>query len=202
MCDYKNAINAAGELSKSTLVFFAGIASILFVRDLVHIPNCIAEVLFEFVIGGLTLQICIGLGSALINCILEHSAAHFAIGKLIESILEPIVLVGGFYSIYLFIKEGKSSPKAKHAKYSAIGNLIGSSIAVCLASYLCFEIEKAHHTSTSNQFTGMKDRDIDENLKDLFGDKHVILGMNVLARIFAEAIARCLEHRCTKKIHV
>lgn len=97
--DYKNAKYAVGvEILKLVLVLFAAVVAIVS-HDLVHISNHIAEVLFEFVIGGLILQICIGLKCALINCLLDCSSVHFPIEKLLERILKPIVFVGGFFSI-------------------------------------------------------------------------------------------------------
>lgn len=206
--DYKNAKYAAGEILKSVLVLFAAVIAVTVSHDLVHISNHIAEVLFEFVIGGLILQICIGLGCALINCLLDCSSVHFAIEKLLESILEPIVFVGGFFSIYLFFKAAKGTLSAEHAKYSAVGNLIGSSLAVCLASYLCYRITEAQHTSVhlyrpSNQTSfGTEKASLSEVFKSLYDVKNAISSMNVLARVFAEGVARCLEHECTKKFHI
>lgn len=179
-------------------------------QNLFHISNCIAEILFDFLIGGLTLQICLVLGDAIINCVLDCNAAHLTIEKLVEGILEPIVFVGGFFSIYLFVTAKNRTLKAQQAKYTAIGNLIGSSIAVFVATYLCFQAEEFVVPNTTT--VAPVQRDVDEvvwnrsayepleHIENMYDKKNSILAMNMFARMFAEIFVKCFE-TFTHKIH-
>lgn len=246
-CNLKNAKTAAMETLKSLLVFFSALAAIYVCVGLVEISHCIWEVIYEFVIGGLTLQICLGLGDAFIHSLFGCSTIDCSVHKLLESIVEPIIFIGGFFSIFTYFKSKKSSKEAQHAKYSALGNIIGSTIVIVLAIYLCFKIEedakktdeeykiraaeeharKVEMQQFANNITLQmhsvrkelekltRDWNIDsdsnstesvlemqyfedymnEPIVQLYDKKNSILAMNMLARIFAEGLAKCVEHK-------
>lgn len=212
---FEKAKDAAGESLKSVLVLFAAVAAITATTDLFYISNCIAETLYDFLIGGLILQICLGLGDALINCALDCNPVHLTFDKLLESILEPIVFVGGFFSIYLFVKADKDSMKAQRAKYSAIGNLIGSTLAVSVASYLCFRLEEFVVSNTTtvgpvvevdwDEYSfGLEEPNFSKDIvSNMFDKKNSILAMNAFARMFAEIFVKGVEtftHKLQKVI--
>lgn len=133
---------AAMEMLKSTLVIFAAAAAIYVTQDIVVISNCIGEVIFEFVVGGLTLQILLGLGDAFVHGLFGCSTIDCNVHKLVESIVEPIVFIGGLFSIFTYFKSAKRTKEARYAKYAGIGNLIGSTIVIVLAIFFCFKIEE------------------------------------------------------------
>lgn len=141
-CDIKKIKEAVIEVLKSLLVVSAVAALYAVTQTPVKIPSCTGEVLFEFLIGGLTLQICLGIGDAFIHTLFGCTTIDCTVHKIVENILEPIVFIGGFFSIYTYCKSTKGSREGQYAKYSALGNLIGSTITIVLAIYFCLQIEE------------------------------------------------------------
>lgn len=243
-CDFKNAKTAAMETLKSVLVFFSALAAIYVCTELVEISHCIWEVIYEFVIGGLTLQICLGLGDAIIHSMFGCSTIDCTVHKALETVVEPIIFIGGFFSIFTYFNSKKGSKEALHAKYSALGNIIGSTIVIALAIYSCYKIEEdaeqkekeytaraaqehAFHVQLQQIADDMARNmkllkemekgfniepdsnlttqslpepfdfgdDMKESVVQLYDKKNSILAMNILARIFAEGLAKCVEHK-------
>lgn len=226
------------ETFKSLLVFFSALAAICVCTRLIEISHCIWEVIYEFVIGGLTLQICLGFGDALTHSLFGCSIIDCSVDKALEIVVEPIIFIGGFFSIFTYFKSNKSSKEAQHAKYSALGNIIGSTIVIVLAIYLCFKIEVeaektekeynaraakehadyveyrmnfARQVKELNEMVKKLNYDLDSNstmpeipdfgnevkesFVQLYDKKNAILAMNAVARIFAEGLAKCVEHK-------
>lgn len=123
-CDIKKTKEAAIEVLKSILVFMSGLAAIYVTQNLIEISHCIGEVFFDFLIGGLTLQICLGLGDAIIHTLFGCTTIDCTIHKIAESILEPVVFIGGFFFIFTYCKSAKDSKQAQFAKYSALGKSV------------------------------------------------------------------------------